>query len=295
MENEQNNKELESLTKRIRFKSLPFDEKQMSDRLTDRVKRPVVISYAGKGNSVWKYLSIAASIALLLVTGALLTDKAPEQELVYYETTAVPDAKTKITLDDDSVVWQNENACLRYPREFSEQIRQVEIKGEAFFEVRKDEKKPFIVQTDGIGIRVLGTTFNVDAEPEKTEITLLTGKIGLYKYTNQSQTADRILLPGERAVFLKSDNKLSISTIRPENTISWVTGIFKFKDNSLADIMQELQRAFHVKIHIQNENLKKQTFNANFTEKETLEEILSVLQISARYKIEKRKGEIFLQ
>lgn len=55
--------------------------------------------------------------------------------------------------------------------EFSEQVRQVEIKGEAFFEVRKDEKKPFIVQTDGIGIRVLGTTFNVDAEPEKTEIT----------------------------------------------------------------------------------------------------------------------------
>lgn len=55
----------------------------------------------------------------------------------------VPDAKTKITLPDSSVVWLNANACLRYPREFSEQIRQVEIKGEAFFEVRKDEKKPF--------------------------------------------------------------------------------------------------------------------------------------------------------
>ncbi len=59
--------------------------------------------------------------------------------------------------------------------------------------------------------------------------------------------------------------------------------------------MQELQRAFHVKIHVQNENLKKQTFNANFTERETLDEILSVLQISARYKIEKRKGELFLK
>ena len=221
MKNEQNNKELESLTKRIRFKSLPFDEKQMSDRLSDRVKRPVIISYTGKENSAWKYLSIAVSIALLLVTGILLTDKEPEQELVYYETIAVPDAKTKITLPDSSIVWLNANACLRYPREFSEQVRQVEIKGEAFFEVRKDEKKPFIVQTDGIGIRVLGTTFNVDAEPEKTEITLLTGKIGLYKYTNQSQMADRILLPGERAVFLKSDNKLSISTVHPENTISW--------------------------------------------------------------------------
>lgn len=128
MKNEQNNKELESLTKRIRFKSLPFDEKQMSDRLSDRVKRPVIISYTGK-NSAWKYLSIAASIALLLVTGILLTDKEPEQELVYYETIAVPDAKTKITLPDSSIVWLNANACLRYPREFSEQVRQVEIKG----------------------------------------------------------------------------------------------------------------------------------------------------------------------
>lgn len=295
MKNEQNNKELESLTKHIHFKSLPFDEKQMFDRLTDRVKQPVVISYAGKGNPAWKYLSIAASIALLLVTSILLTDKEPEQALAYYETTAVPDAKTKITLPDSSIVWLNANACLRYPREFSQQIRQVEIKGEAFFEVRKDEKRPFIVQTDGVGIKVLGTTFNVDAEPDKTLITLLSGKIGLYKSTNQSQTADRILQPGEQAVYFKSDNNLNILTIRPENTISWVTGIFEFKDNSLEDIMQELQRAFHVKIHIENENLKGQTFNANFTEKETLEEILSVLQISARYKIEKKKGEIFLK
>lgn len=295
MENEQNNKELESLTKRIRFKSLPFDEKQMSDRLTDRIKRPVVLSYAGKGNSVWKYLSIAASIALLLVTGILLTDKEPEQELVYYETTAVPDAKTKITLPDSSVVWLNANACLRYPREFSGQIRQVEIKGEAFFEIRKDEKKPFIVQTDGIGIRVLGTTFNVDAAPEKTEITLLTGIIGLYKYTNPSQTADRILSPGERATFYKSDNDLKISTVRPESTTSWITGKFIFKDSSLEEIMQELQRAFHVKIYIEDEELARQTFNADFTAKETLDEILSILQISARYKIEKQKGAIFLK
>ena len=152
MKNEQNNKELESLTKRIRFKSLPFDEKQMSDRLSDRVKRPVIISYTGKENSAWKYLSIAASIALLLVTGILLTDKEPEQELVYYETIAVPDAKTKITLPDSSIVWLNANACLRYPREFSEQVRQVEIKGEAFFEVRKDEKKPFMQTKTFLGI-----------------------------------------------------------------------------------------------------------------------------------------------
>ncbi len=295
MENEQNNKELESLAKRIRFKSLPFDEKQMSERLADRIRRPVVISYAGKGNPAWKYLSIAASIALLLLTGIILAGKEPEQGLVYYETTAVPDAKTKITLPDSSVVWLNANACLRYPREFSGQARQVEIKGEAFFEVRKDEKKPFIVRTDGIGIRVLGTTFNVDAEPEKTAVTLITGKIGLYKNTNQSPTADQILSPGERAVFYKPDNTLKVSTIRPESTTSWITGKFIFRDSPLEEIMQELQRAFHVKIYVEDEELARQTFNADFTAKETLDEILSILQISARYRIEKQKGEIFLK
>lgn len=295
MENEQNNKELDSLAKRIRFKSLPFNETQAFIRLTDRIKQPVVISYAGRNNPIWKYLFIAASIALLIISVLHLTDKEPELELVYLETTAVPDAKTKIVLPDSSVVWLNANACLRYPSTFSLQTRQVEIKGEAFFEVRKDEKKPFIVQADGIGIRVLGTTFNVDARADQTEITLLTGKIGLYNNKNMSETADRILSPGERAVFYKSGNNISISTIRPENAISWVTGIFTFRDNSLEEIMHELQRAFHVKIHIRYENLRKQTFNADFTEKETLDEILSVLQISARYKIEKRKGEVFLK
>lgn len=295
MKTEQYNKEIESLVRRIRFKSLPFDEKRMSDRLADRVKRPVVISYGGKENPVWKYLSIAASIAFLLTTGIFLIDKKPEQKLVYYETIAVPDAKTKITLPDSSVVWLNANACLRYPREFSKQIREVEIKGEAFFEVRKDEKRPFIVQTDGIGIHVLGTTFNVDAEPEKTEVTLVTGKVGLYKNENRSQTADRILSPGERAIFYKSENTLRVSTVRPENTTSWITGKFIFRDSSLEEIMQELQRAFHVKIHIGNDNLRHQTFNADFTGKETLDEILSILQISAQYKIEKERGEIFLK
>ena len=295
MENEQNKIESESLAKRIRFRSLPFDEKQAFTRLANRVKHPIVISYAGKNSQTWKYVSIAASIALLFVLSLYLMDKEPQPALVYYETTAVPDAKTKIVLPDSSVVWLNANASLRYPREFSHSTRQVEMTGEAFFEVRKDDKKPFIVQTDGIGIRVLGTTFNVDAEAGRTEITLLTGKVGLYKKSNRSQTADCILSPGERAVFYSSGNHLAVSTIRPENVTSWITGKFIFRDNSLEEIMQELQRAFHVKIHIENESLRNQTFNADFTGKETLDEILSIMQISARYKIEKRKGEIFLK
>lgn len=295
MEKEKNEIKQESIVGRVRFKPLPFDEQQAFRRLDNRLRLQVLFSSVSKVNRIWKYWSLAASVALLVAVAIFFVDEREEQALVYYETTAVPDAKTKITLPDSSVVWLNANACLRYPREFSSACRQVTIKGEALFEVRKDEKKPFIVQTEDIGIKVFGTTFNVEAEVDKTVVTLLTGKVGIYTKMNHTTVADRILKPGEQAVYEKSKTGLTVLETNTDNTISWVTGIFHFKDRTLEDIMKELQRAFHVKIHIENEALKKQTFNADFTDKETLDEILSILQISARYQIEKMKGEIFLK
>ena len=295
MEKEKNEIKQESIVGRVRFKPLPFDEQQAFRRLDNRLRLQVLFSSVSKVNRIWKYWSLAASVALLVAVAIFFVDEREEQALVYYETTAVPDAKTKITLPDSSVVWLNANACLRYPREFSSACRQVTIKGEALFEVRKDEKKPFIVQTEDIGIKVFGTTFNVEAEVDKTVVTLLTGKVGIYTKMNHTTVADRILKLGEQAVYEKSKTGLTVLETNTDNTISWVTGIFHFKDRTLEDIMKELQRAFHVKIHIENEALKKQTFNADFTDKETLDEILSILQISARYQIEKRKGEIFLK
>lgn len=295
MEKEKNEIKQESIVGRVRFKPLPFDEQQAFRRLDNRLRLQVLFSSVSKVNRIWKYWSLAASVALLVAVAIFFVDEREEQALVYYETMAVPDAKTKITLPDSSVVWLNANACLRYPREFSSACRQVTIKGEALFEVRKDEKKPFIVQTEDIGIKVFGTTFNVEAEVDKTVVTLLTGKVGIYTKMNHTTVADRILKPGEQAVYEKSKTGLTVLETNTDNTISWVTGIFHFKDRTLEDIMKELQRAFHVKIHIENEALKKQTFNADFTDKETLDEILSILQISARYQIEKRKGEIFLK
>lgn len=294
MENENTDKNLASLVKRIRFKFLPFDEALAFERLKERVKEPLVISYTPKSSPVWKYVSIAASVACLLVTGLYLMEIRTGHELTYYETTAVPDAKTKVVLPDSSVVWLNANACLRYPREFTGQTREVSISGEAFFDIRKDAQKPFIVQTSKIGIRVLGTTFNVDAQADKTEITLLTGKIELYKNDHPS-TSLRTLSPGEQAVYTSGDERLQVSAIRPASANSWVTGRFVFRDSTLEEIMKELARAFHVKIHIENETLRHQTFNADFVGQETLDEILSIMQITARYEIEKRKGEIYLK
>lgn len=282
----------DDLTKRLRFKSLPYDTESNYDRLRDRLFVPEM-PLAGNISPAWKWFAIAASFALLVVTSFHFIDLRPV-ELVWYETTAVPDAKTKIVLPDSSVVWLNANASLRYPRSFDTEMRKVDMSGEAFFEVRKDEK-PFIVDLGRLHIKVLGTSFNVitDKSGDEVTVTLIDGKVALYD-SNDPVAPEKILAPNNQAVFSGSNGEIAISSIRPEAVTSWITGIFRFDGNTLGEIAAELERAFHVKIHVENEQMKQKTFNAVFDGKETLDEILSILQISARYTMEKRRGEIYI-
>lgn len=285
--------------KRMRFKPLPFNKETAYKRLTEKMEYTEKVFLIEKNLRKWKYFSAAVFIALLIVSAfyAGFIRSVSNQQSLYVEVTAVPDATTKIILPDSSQVCLNANACIRYPKEFKGDIRKVEISGEAFFNVQKDNKKPFIVQLDGMYVKVLGTSFNIDAkkESDKIKITLLKGKIALFDNAGSSGISGKILTPDQQAIYHKAQNSIYISTVRPETYVSWMTGIFQFQENTLDEIMEELQRAFHVKIHIENEEMGKKTFNAEFKNKETLDEILSILQISARYTIEKKRGEIYIR
>jgi ferric-dicitrate binding protein FerR (iron transport regulator) len=286
-------KEYDDLVKRLRFKPLEYNVTSNYNRLQNRLVTDV-IPFGKRSSSVWKWFSVAASIALLIVS-SLYVMNLRLAEPVWYETTAVPDAKTKIILPDSSMVWLNANACLRYPHSFNGKIRKVDVAGEAFFKVRKGEA-PFVVNLGRLQVRVLGTSFNIVTNEVNGEITitLLEGKIALYD-NSRPEEPETILTPNFQAVYSGLDGGLRISSVRPEAITSWITGIFRFENNTLAEITQELERAFHVKIHIEDEVMRNKTFNAVFEDKETLEEILSILQISAKYKMEKKRGEVYLR
>ncbi len=285
----------DDLINRIRFKSPDYNSEVNYIRLQERIGTGD-IPLRKSISPVWKWFSIAASVALLIVSSYhfLNTDNA-KPELIWYEVTAVADAKTKVVLSDSSIVWLNANARLTYPRSFDGENRKVDISGEAFFQVHKDEQKPFIVDLGKLQIKVLGTSFNVitDAQSDEIKISLLEGKVALYEDGQYSESA-KILMPNQQAIYSISKGEIDILPIRMDNVISWFTGEFRFENNTLAEITQELERAFHVKIHIGNQVMQKKTFNAVFNEKETLDEILSILQISAKYRIEKKRGEIYL-
>ena len=268
---------VDDLINRLRFKLPEYDTISNYKRLQERINTPV-ISLSKNISPAWKWFSIAASFALLVVSAFHFIDLS-RPELVWYEVAAVPDAKTKIVLPDSSTVWLNANARLVYPRSFEDVNRKVSISGEAFFQVRKDKNHPFIVDIGKLQVEV--------------RISLLEGKVALYEKGQSSKSA-KILMPNQEAKYSPSNGEIMISPIRMDNVMSWITGKFSFEDNTLAEIGEELERAFHVKIHIENEAIRKKTFNATFEDKETLDEILSILQISAKYKMEKKRGEIYI-
>jgi len=280
---------------RIRFKKIDVDTDAAYERLWHKIRneRPQIIGVS----RIWKYVSIAASLALLIVSSFYLytsLDKDVEQ-MAYVEVSAISGSKTRIELPDSSIVWLNSNSTIRYPQKFTEKNRKVEFNGEALFEIRKDEEKPFIVAVDGLSVEVLGTQFNILVDSDIVETTLLEGSIALYKANNASKNPDKILSPNQQALLNKRNGQLDVYSVRGSMYSSWVSGVFVFEKNTLLEITNMLQRAFDTKIHIEGKDLQNKRLTAQFSHQETLDEILSILQISARYTFKKEKGEIYIK
>lgn len=284
---------LQDYIERIRFVPIDSDPDTVFEKICHRIEygkvRIIGVS------PVWKYISVAASLALLIVSSFLILSSPEEKEspMAYVEVKAVPGSKTKVVLPDSSVVWLNSNASICYPQLFTDQNREVKFAGEGLFVVAKDEEKPFVVAMDGMKIQVLGTVFNIhsDITSDIIETTLLEGKVAIF-IGNDMEKADVILSPNEQALYNRSGGDINVQKVRGSLYASWVNGVFHFENNTLEEIMRTLSRAFDVSIHIKSNSLGSKRFTAQFSHRETLDEILSILQVSAKYKYEKIKGEI---
>lgn len=183
-----------------------------------------------------------------------------------------------IQLPDGTSVMLNHYSSLSYPERFkSDGNREVELNGEAYFEVSKDKRHPFIVQTEIIKVQVLGTHFNVDAYPANPNVktTLLTGSVAV---SNKSNSVRMILKPNEIAIYNKVEEKLTRKVLEnAKDEISWCHGEFIFDNLPLQDIIHELSNSFGKTILIADTALQNYRITARFRNGESLETILSVL------------------
>lgn len=283
-----------SYLQQMRFKEVPTDKERIYNKVVYRMMHdnPVM-----KGVSVvWKYASVAAMFALLILSSYLIfmpkESEPVELPIAYVEISSIKGSKTKVLLPDSSIVWLKGASSIRYPQQFSADSRKVSFTGEALFDIQHDRSKPFVVDADGMEIKVLGTLFNVWSDQAHVETTLLEGAVELS--VNHQEKALCVLSPNQQAIYDRTNHQLSINRVKAEAWSAWVTGKFHFEKNTLQEIVAQLERAFEVKIHISRDKLRQQRYNAQFIHQESLDEILSVLQIPARYQYKREKGEIYI-
>lgn len=198
------------------------------------------------------------------------SDAEVGDELVY-NTLKVPFGKRfELSLSDGTKAYLNAGSSLKYPVKFLRDLdRNVYITGEAFLEVAKDAKRPFIVNTEKMNVRVLGTKFNVSSYPEddNSEVVLVEGAVSLYKaHVDYDPSKEVLLKPGYKGSYSKKSNEISKDSVITSLYTSWMKGELIFRNMSFNNIIKKLERHYNVAIENNNTALGAKKFNANFGE-----------------------------
>jgi len=261
---------------------------------------------------VLRTLAYAASIALLMIaTWHFARQPEPDTLARTTEVYAPPGQRTKLTLDDGSVVWLNARSTLVYPSDFSRN-RHVTLTGEAFFEVAANPDKPFTVAAKGVNITALGTKFNVTSYPEddETQVALMEGSVRVWDdsgkelilkpnqqaHYRSNKLAAKQELPVEEKLVVEDrrDNRLTLQPIEHEEYFLWTNGVYSFVNEPLSGVFQKLERYYDVKIEITDASVLDNEFTGKFRQQDGVDMIMRMIQHIHPFKIERKDDIIVL-
>lgn len=210
---------------------------------------------------IWrKYIGLAAGLAVLIGVGGILLLNNWDDDSQWVEL-KTGDSAEEIKLADGSIINLNANSTLKYPVEFTGTTREVELSGEAFFDIAKDPSHPFTVHTPFEDVSVLGTSFNIRAFKGETnsEVSVTTGKVKV-----DNGTVHKILLPNEKVVVDHSSGKMEHQITENLNESAWLTNVMVFEDAQMPDVLDDLETYFDLEFTVENAELLNCPFDANF-------------------------------
>lgn len=270
-----------------------LEKNQIEDRekdLTDRTKTKRIYV------QIFKYaaLFIGAFLISWVIRGKI--DNSQPDTIEYCEVSVDYGSKSALILPDGTTVKLNSGSKLRYPQKFSTKSREVSLEGEAYFEVVKNPKKPFIVQSGDLDIRVLGTKFNLKAysNDKYIETTLITGVVEVAARNKGFNTL--MLKPAEQAVYNRTSKNVKVYKKDQKslaNYISWKDNFLVFKEEKFDEVIKKLERWYNVKIVVKQQYLKDLTFTGTF-ENETIEQALEALRITTPFTYSLEKNTIII-
>lgn len=245
----------------------------------------------------WQKTAAVLLIPVLLAWGYMIykdRGSQPVAQMAYQEVFAPYGTHSKIDLPDGSTVWLNAGSTLKYPVAFQTTGRTVQLSGEAFFEVEADPKHPFIVQTNCLEVRAIGTAFHVEAYRKDSlqAVTMVKGKIDV-RLGNAPAFS---LKPGERMAYDARKSHCEVYRTDPYKWYAWKDGLLVFRNDPLEYVFKKIGQTFNVDIALKDTAIANHLYRATF-EDESLDEILRLLKMTApiQYKQYAREKKAFNQ
>ena len=280
-----------------------FQENEITDQeiygwkerfLTERLETPMLQSHGAvntqiqaRTNKLWKYAAIWVAITLSVGTYfGIRKYNANEHEhllvIAMQETVNPYGQRSTIKLADNSVVYLGAGSKLIYPAQFTGNSREITLQGEAFFEVTKNPKKPFVIHTGNIRTWVLGTSFRVNAFADKPLfVEVATGKVRVDQRHAKGKTSLAVLTPGER---LNWDNHKAVLTrVNAEDVKEWKNGRLVFNHSTLQELTHVLERWYNVKIKFADPARERLHMTITLTATMPLKQIMEVLASTGRF------------
>lgn len=220
----------------------------------------------------WKQVIAAAAAVItgIVLTGLLWMKQSPSKTYVFKSDAH---ATRQLLLPDSTQVILNANSSLQYSATYNHKDRRVTLTGEGYFKVRKDDLRPFIVQTDGLETQALGTAFNIEAHERENQIqvALTEGKVSI-----DNQLQKNILYPGQLLRYNRLTRQSTTSSFTTDVT-AWTTGGISFNGIPLADALDRLAHHYQLQLHYSKKQLTGKTVTASFAKTSWQNALSSIL------------------
>ncbi|MEH3114609.1 FecR family protein [Pedobacter terrae] len=248
-----------------------------------------------------KILLSAVNNGQLAKEGGIIISKTADGQLIYTVTDAKKAAGVhihtlstakgetyRLRLPDQSEVWLNSSSSIKFPSSFAlAKLRQVELTGEAYFQIAKDKTHPFIVKTNLQEVQVLGTHFNVNSYPDhrKAVTTLVEGSVRVTNHLQQTKT----IKPGEQST-VQDGQGIAIAPADIKNVMAWKNGYFRFRNESIEEVMAKISRWYNIDV-VYAGKVSDELFNGNISLHKNISEVLNMLSYSndVKFKVEGRR------
>jgi ferric-dicitrate binding protein FerR (iron transport regulator) len=268
------------------------DREKIKDQIIRQLSKPTkTVSL-----STWIYRVAAILILpIMLGIGWYLGSTETKSETQMCEVTAPKGQISKCVLADGTEVWLNAGTTIKYDPSLTGNTREVQLDGEAYFKVSKNKHKPFVVNTKHAQIKVLGTIFNLKAYSGETKVETTLAEGSVVFSLNGSATKPVKLKPGEQLVYNIPEKKITLGKVETYLHTAWKDGKFVFKDADLQTIVQELEKLYDVRIHLENDSLLKLRFRGMFEYEENIFSALETLERTTNMKYRMKGRDIWLQ